>query len=183
MALNNYSQLYKKLSYYICICFCLFFVIVANLMRFNQLQATRVEPQQEPRVKSSQVYSVFFQTKKNPSKMIFIQDNINPIYLSSVFSQINEEKYQTFFILNCSKQRYENGLLRFLASKYKNIDVLSKDCQMSQDQLKTMLEDGQSLIVFILNEKKFTHKTALKAAEKLTLKPSIKISEIKNASR
>lgn len=180
MALNNNTQLYKKLSYYICICFCLFFVIVANLMRFKQLEAARIEPEKQPKMTTSQVYSVFFRTYQNPPKMIFLQDNVNPVYLSSVFSQINEKNYQNFVVLNCGAQKYEQALLQFLSSRFKNIVFSSESCQISQEKLKEKLKDENTLTVFILNKKNLKHETALKTAEKLTLKPSIKISEIKN---
>lgn len=180
MALNDNESFYRKLLGGIVVFCCLVFVIALNVMRYEQLYAATPPIQKEHLKKGTYFFSVSFvplEKKDNP-RMIFLSGTENKSYFSSVFSFLDENKPQHVTLVNCAKND-ATQLKEFLK---KNNTVYEEVCDIDEATLQTMLESGYTLFVFNL-DKTLKHAAALRVAERLKLKPDLKITEIKNANK
>lgn len=179
MSLNDNEIFYRKLLWRIVTVLCLLFVLMLNVMRYQTLMLHTLPKTKVVKEQKDYRFSVFFtplNETKHP-KMIFLSDAQNKKYLASVFSFLKIREPDNIILINCAEK--EPVVLKKFLQGYKIIEAL---CRIEQENLETMLSNGYNIVV-INTDGKFLHRSALRAAEQLGLKPSLKITEIKNAGK
>jgi len=175
MALNNNAQFYKKLLEKISLLFCLFFLLIANVMRFNQLDdAKEIKPaliNEKPKF----VSFVDFRDKNSQSKILFLETSLKQKELSMILSK---EQPKSLFFINCASDK-NNHLQTFLEN---NFSVTEISCDATKEELTSYLEE-EALIVLFLDSIDLPPIEVLRTAEKSGLKPSVHMMEIKNANK
>jgi len=179
MSLNDNEIFYRKLLWRIVTVLCLLFVLTLNVMRYQTLMLHTPPKTKVIKEQKDYRFSVFFtplNETKHP-KMIFLSGAQNKKYLASVFSFLKIREPDNIILINCAEK--EPVVLKKFLQGYKIIEAL---CRIEQENLETMLSSGYNIVV-INTDGKFLHRSALRAAEQLGLKPSLKITEIKNAGK
>lgn len=181
MELNNNRDFYKKLFARIVFVFCLFFIVATNILRLQQLHAIPQKPQMPEPQKPSILYSVVFKSlilPKDAPRIVFIENNSNFSYLKKVFSFLKKYSYEQIFIADCTSSD-ASFLNSYFASSDKQTSLSEVSCDASLEEFSQILT-SQNLLVFVFKDKNFNHRTILRAAQTLSLKPSIHLSEIEH---
>lgn len=178
MSLNDNEAFYQKLLWRIAAALCLLFLAVLNVMRYQTLMINTPLKQKIEEEKKAYLFSISFVPAKEGgnTKMIFVPNTENQKYLSSIFSFLKKESPNNIIFINCSKK--EPTVLKKKLQKYTLVEA---SCGIEEENLETILSSNYNVVVINMDHD-FSHHAALRAAERLGLKPNLKIMEIKNAS-
>lgn len=173
MKLSNNAAFYNKLLNGIVVLVGLFFVVVLNVMRYENL--SRIKPAQKIKSETSKDFFVsisFYEKHADNPKMVFLYDVADSLYYASALSFIKPEN--KVYTIDCTGGHVE-GIKTFLQNHF----VSEEPCKISKENLVKLFEEKNNLLIINLKKNSTRHEAAMFVAARFELIPKLKMMEIK----
>ncbi len=181
MALNSNAQFYKKVLSNMILVFCVSFVVILNLIRFSDLlkSPSTFEKKNEAKLQSFYRIEFFDEQRTDFPKVVFADASAPKAYFRSSLSFLQNKENLKVFVVSCA---LETQIKDSFFKKYPNINFEKKHCPAQFEDFEKLM-NVQDAIVFFLFDSEFLRKNHIIDFVAIkTLKPKVKMMEIKNAN-